>query len=179
MPGLLLLNQESVQKELKLSKDQIKDVKSAWGKQMEAFRGLQDVDEEERPKKIQEIAKEGDKAVAKILKKDQTKRLKQITLQVQGAQAFADPAVAKELKLSDEQKKKIKGIQDAAQKEMREAFQDAAGDQEELQKKMGEIRKSTNDKTMKLLTDDQKKTWKKMTGKKFEGKLNFFGRRGN
>jgi hypothetical protein len=177
MPGLLLLNQESVQKELKLTKDQIKEVKKGWEKQLQAFQGLQDVDEEERPKKMQEIAKDGDKAVAKILKKDQAKRLKEITLQIQGAGAFSDPEVVKALKITDDQKKKIKTIQDDAQKAGREAREDAAGDQEAFQKKLAEIRKDTNAKVMKVLTDDQKKEWKKMTGKKFEGKLDFFGRR--
>jgi hypothetical protein len=173
MPTLMLLNQESVQKELKLSKEQTKKVKAAAAKQMEAFQGLRDVDEEERPKKIQEIMKEGDKAVKDILKKDQAKRFKQITLQVQGPQAFADDAVAKELKLTADQKKKIKTLLSDAQEKRQEAFQDAAGDFQAAQKKVAEINKETTEKVMKELTDDQKTTWKKMIGKKFEGKLSF------
>jgi hypothetical protein len=174
--SLLLLGNESVQKDLKLSDDQIKDVKAAAKKAQEARQGLQDLDREERTKKIQEIAKESDKAVTKILKDDQKKRLKQISLQVQGARAFADAAVAKELKLTADQKKKIKAIQDDAQKEITEARQDAGDDRQALQKKIAEIRKSTNDKAMKELTDDQKTKWKEMTGKKFEGTINFGGR---
>jgi hypothetical protein len=175
MSSLVLLGNESVQKDLKLSDDQVKEVKDAVKKATEARQGLQDLDREERTKKIQEITKESDKAVAKILKKDQAKRLKQIALQVQGARAFADAAVAKELKLTDDQKKKLRAIQTEAQTALRDARQDAGGDREALQKKIREINKDTFDKAMKELTDDQKTTWKKMTGKKFEGTITFGG----
>jgi hypothetical protein len=174
----MLLTQESVQKDLKLSDDQVKQLKDVATKANEARQGLRDIeDRAERTKKAQEIAKESETAVAKILSKDQTKRLKEITLQVQGARAFANAAVAKELNFTDDQKKQLKAIQDDAQKAMQEARQDAAGDREAMAKKMAEINQSTNEKAAKVLTDEQKTKWKEMTGKKFEGKITLGGGR--
>src|SRR5215813_8969048 len=66
MSSLMLLGNESVQKDLKLSDDQVKEVKEAAKKAADARQGLQDLDRAERTKKIQEITKESDKAVAKI-----------------------------------------------------------------------------------------------------------------
>src|SRR5215468_7544344 len=63
MPGLMLLNQKSVQEDLKLTEDQAKKVEEAATKMMEAFQGLRDLDEAERPKKLEELNKEGNKTV--------------------------------------------------------------------------------------------------------------------
>ncbi len=175
MSGLMLLGQKSVQEELKLSTDQVKKIEELNTKNRENFGKLRDLDREERAKKMQEINKENQKAVAGILSKEQAKRLHQLTLQIGGSRSFANPEVAKELKLTDDQQKKIKDIQEAAQQEQRKLFQGGGGDREAARKKMQEIRKATNDKVMGVLTADQKAKWKEMTGEPFKGQLNPFG----
>src|SRR5439155_18323809 len=105
------------------------------------------------------VSEEQMKALSDILSADQIKRLKQISLQTRGAQAFADAEVQKELKLTDDQKDKIKTINDDARQEMQTLFQ-PGGDREEAQKKMTALRKETMEKVMGVLTDDQKKAWK-------------------
>ncbi|HMC90517.1 MAG TPA: hypothetical protein VKI17_13265, partial [Gemmataceae bacterium] len=56
------------------------------------------------------------------------------------------------------------------------------GDQAEARKKMAAVQKETMEKITAVLTDDQKKTWKEMTGEPFEYKPDpgegFGGRRG-
>src|SRR5262249_4030442 len=156
----------SVQENLKLSDDQVKQLKEFGEKMQKEFAGLRDLSEDERRAKFQELRKEGDKQVAKILDKKQAKRLKQISLQLQGTMAYSNPEVAKALDLSDDQKKQIADIQKETREEMGKIFQ-GEGTREEKGKKMNELRKSAREKTEKVLTDDQKKKWKEMVGEKF------------
>ena len=170
MSGMMLLGQKSVQEDLKLSDDQVKEWKEFGEKMRKEREGLRDLSREEAGKKMQELRKEGEEKLAKLLDKKQAKRLKQITLQVQGASAYSNPEVAKALAFTDEQKKDIKAIQEDAGKQIREIFQ-GEGTREEKFKKVGELQKTATAKALKLLTDDQRKTWKEMTGAEFKGKI--------
>jgi len=174
MSGAMLLGQKSVQEDLKLSDDQVKEWKEFGEKMQKEFAGLRDLSREERGKKMQELRKEGEEKLAKLLDKKQAKRLKQITLQLQGASAYSTPEVAKALALTDDQKKDIKAIQEDAGKQIREIFQ-GEGDFREKGEKMAKVRKEAKEKTEKLLTDDQKSKWKELVGPEFKGKLEFRG----
>jgi Spy/CpxP family protein refolding chaperone len=171
---MMLLGQESVQKELKLTQEQAEKVKAASEKQRKSFQGLRAIqDEQERAKKFEEMRKEADKFVAEILKPEQVKRLKQITLQQQGGRALEDPEVAKELNLTDDQKTKVKEIMEDTGNQIRELFQGGGGFSEETRKKMQEINKTATEKATGLLTADQKAKWKEMTGEPFKGEIRF------
>lgn len=181
--GMLLQN-EGVQKELKLTEDQIDKVKAVnrkvREKYAEDFQKLQDLDQQERFQKMGElgrkVAEETDKELAGVLKPEQDKRLKQILRQQQGVEAFQDAQVQKDLKLTDEQKESMKAIAEDARKDAREAFQNAAGDFQELGKKMQAMRKEAMDKALAVLKDDQKKEWKELTGEPFTVQFQGFGK---
>jgi hypothetical protein len=182
--GMLIQN-EGVQKELKLSSDQVEKATEAVTKirekHQDEFASLRDLSQEERGEKMRTLTKtineETVKALDGVLKPDQIKRLKQIELQQRGEQAFTDSEVQSHLKLTSEQKEKIKTIADDAAAERRELFQPGGGgDFQEAQKKMAALRKSTMDRIAALLTADQKQTWKEMTGQPFE--VQFQGGRG-
>jgi hypothetical protein len=115
-----------------------------------------------------EMQAEQMKQVNAILNTDQQKRFKEISLQQQGYSALAQPAVADELKLTDDQKSKLKDILQHQQESMREIFQSAGGDRAAAQEKMQTLRKETDDKIAALLTDDQKTQWKAMLGSPFK-----------
>lgn len=166
-----LLANKAVQEDLKLTDDQITKVKDAATKQRAAFQGLGDLSQEERVKKMQELNKENTKVLDEILKPEQKKRLRQLSLQQQGAMALATPQVAKALNVTDDQKDKLKSIQDDVRKQMGELRQGGGGNREEMAKKRAEITKATNEKVMGLLTADQKAKWKEMTGEPFKGTL--------
>jgi Spy/CpxP family protein refolding chaperone len=190
-PDALALN-PSVQKELNLSEDQIQKIKdvtqSIRDKHKDESDAVRNLQGDERREKNQELRKkisdETNQALAGILKPEQSKRLKEITLQQRSAQAFNDPEVQKGLNLTDDQKDKIKTINEDAAKDMRELFpqggrQGAGGGGggvvdpavfKERMTKMAAIRKETMDKVTSVLTEDQKKTWKEMTGQPFEVK---------
>jgi Spy/CpxP family protein refolding chaperone len=174
-----LLRNEGVQKELKLSDEQIKQLEEMKQAIHEKYKGefekINKLPEGERGAKFQEMRKkieaEHRKVLAGVLKPEQEKRLEQINLQNEGATVFLDPNVEKDLKLTDEQKESIKTIMVEAQKQMRQTIGAAGGvnpNREEMMKKMQSMRKETYQKAVEVLTESQKKTWKEMTGAPFE-----------
>jgi len=167
--NLGLLSQKSVQDELKLTEDQIKQVTAETEKQRESRGALADLSREERQKKFAEQSQAGDKAAAGILQPDQLKRLKQISLQQRGGRAFSDPDVAQSLALTDKQKELASTIQQGAQSDLRELFQ--AGADGEARAKIREIQKKTSEKVLEILTPEQQTKWKELTGEPFKGEI--------
>jgi hypothetical protein len=167
-----LLAQESVQKELKLSEEQVQKVQDLAAKMRESFKEAFALEGDERTKKLQELAKENEKSVADILNAEQAKRLKQIVYQQQGASAFSDAEVAKALALTDDQREEVKKINDDTAAQTRELFS-GGGLDEEGRKKLQELRTAASDKIMKLLTDEQRTKWKDLQGEPFKGEIRF------
>ncbi len=173
-----LINNEGVQKELKLDGDQLEKAKAAvqkiQEKHQDEFAKLQDLSREERGAKMgaiqQTISAETFKELDSILKPNQIKRLKQIQLQQSGVNAFTNPEVEKALKLDNAQKEKIKTIIGDAASQRRELFQGGGGggDFQEMAKKMAAVQKENMDKVTATLSDDQKQAWKELVGQPFE-----------
>jgi len=67
--------------------------------------------------------------------------------------------------LTDDQKAKIKDINDEYRKDVQDLTQ---GNSRPDQSKMAGLRKEAFEKTTKVLTDDQQKAWKDLTGEPFE-----------
>lgn len=183
LAGVQLLGNKSVQEELKITDEQKEKITPVLTKisekQRDAFGKLRDLSAEERREKMQELQKEmtamneqGLKDVMPILTTDQTKRFKQIQIQVRGLEAYSDPEVVSALKLTDEQKDDIKKVNEEMAKQMREMFQPGGGGNfQEAQRKMTALRKETNEKVQSMLTDAQKKTLKELRGEAFELKI--------
>lgn len=203
-----LLSNKGVQTELKLDEDQIKQVNEKFPgfggfggfgggkggndfmermtKMAEKAQALKDVPEDKLDDKIREVFKEEIeqpmKDAEKILKPEQLKRLKQISLQNAGIRGYLDEA--KGLKLSDEQVKKIKDIRTEMDKDVGEitraggkggkgGFGGGFGLSEEARAKITKLRNEAKDNAEKVLSDEQKKTWKELTGEPFEVKFEF------
>jgi Spy/CpxP family protein refolding chaperone len=174
--GMLLTN-KSVQEELKLDKAQEEKLTAAFEKFREDnkddFAKLRDrnTSREDREAVMKKVGEGSKKIAADVLKPEQMKRLKQIQVQQEGVRAFANPEVEKDLKLTDKQKDELKTIAEDLQKQQREIFQNAGGNREEARKKMTDLRKEKMDAALKVLTDEQKKTYKELTGAPFEVKF--------
>jgi len=166
----MLAAQKSVKEDLKLSDDQEKSIASLAEKLHEGFRGMRNASPEDR-QKFQEQVAANEKSLADTLKPEQLKRLKQIALQQQGSFAIGRGEVAEELKLTADQKEKLKALQDDAQGKMRQAM--SGGNREEARGKIADLRKATNEKMLELLTDEQKTKWKELTGEPFTGEIRF------
>jgi hypothetical protein len=174
-----LLDNESVQKEIKLDDKQVEKAKELAEKVNEKMRdareSLQSLEGEERATKQREINREitamATKEMSEFLKPAQVARFKQISYQQQGAQALMSPDVAEKLNLTEAQKNEIREIQTESQQEMRTVFQDFQNDREGAMKKMNELRAQTLAKVEAKFNDEQKKTWKELLGAPFEVKF--------
>jgi eukaryotic-like serine/threonine-protein kinase len=188
-----LLRQESVQKELKLTPEQMMKLQQISEKMRKKFRATVQASDGDL-KKVQALMAENEKACAAVLTPDQGERLKQIFYQRQGALALADPEVAKPVQLSDLQQKKIREINEETGRQVSDLWSAAAAtnpygaaypypqqpgypggyltDKETL-KKMTELRQVAVDKVLKVLTDAQKSKWKEMQGEPFKGEIRF------
>jgi Spy/CpxP family protein refolding chaperone len=177
--GVMLLGNQGVQKELGLSSEQTekvaKYVEETSAKRREQFQKLQDLPEAERREKGQEMmkaaAEETQKALKDLLKPAQLQRFNQISLQQRGVGAFADPEVRAKMSFTEDQGKEVQALATSLQTESREIMQNNPGNFEEARKQLEHLRKAKMDKVMALLTPDQKKTWKELTGEPFEVKF--------
>jgi Spy/CpxP family protein refolding chaperone len=177
--GPLLLGNKSVQDELKLTDDQKKDIKTVTDavreKMMKAFQDAGQ-DQEARTKAMKEINDDANKTLQKTLdglKEDQKKRFKQISVQVKGIDAFVAEDVSKALKLTDKQVEDFKTQATDFKKDAATLRMDAGRDADkraEATKKIAELQAKVTDKILGTLSDDQKKSWKEMTGDKFDFK---------
>jgi len=199
-PNLMdLANIPAVQKEIEALDDQLASIKKV-GEEMRAAREAQrgqgerpdyrNMSEQEREKLFTEMRQRREKEtaatnakLAEILLPHQMKRLQEISLQMRGMAALSDPKVAAELKITDEQKKKLEEANNANMEAMRSAFQGGNRDQdrEQMRAKFQEMRKQAEDKVLAVLTADQKAQFAKMKGEPFqmpEGAMGFGGRQG-
>jgi hypothetical protein len=180
-PGesMMLLRQESVRKELKLTPEQLIKVADLTEKMHDKFdRVIIEGSEEERDKQLKELKKEHEKAqaenqkaLAEILKPEQWKRLKQISYQRQGGKAFTDQDLAKAIQLTEDQQKKIRAINDETSKQVHELFESGAPRDEEIRQKMTELQKASTAKILKLLTEAQTAKWNQLQGEPFKGEI--------
>jgi Spy/CpxP family protein refolding chaperone len=104
------------------------------------------------------------KALAEVLDAKQLKRLKEMYLQTRGNPVYLEADVKKDLKITDEQAKKIKDAIDKQAKEQTEMFQSGDFDFEKMQ----ELQRTTTETVQSVLTAAQKSEWSKLIGEPFE-----------
>ena len=174
--GGVLLGNPDVHKELNLTEEQITKAREVSQSLREKTKGqfdkFKDLTPEQRKAKFQELNKTTEAEIQKVLKvfnADQQKRFKQLELQWRGASAFTDPEIEKTLKLTDEQKAKVKTINVDIGKEIQDAFKGA--NPKEGMTKIQTLRKEGLEKTTATLNADQKKIWKELAGEPFEFKF--------
>jgi hypothetical protein len=186
-PGSLLFHPD-VQQELKLSKEQTGKLEEVLGKVMTKY--TPDFEKFAKtpptPEEVQKIQialhEDSNKAIAGVLDDKQYRRFKQIGWQMLGIGSLLDPDMQKELKLSDEQKKKLEDIgKDAAKKglELNKKLQsdeqskkgedpaERAKRYRQAKEQYDAINKEAETKAHEVLTEDQKKGYKEAMGEKF------------
>lgn len=189
-----LLRIEEVQKELGVTDEQ----KAELTKIMESMRNaggpggfnreeFQKLSEEERAKKLEEVRKEGeersqkaDESVKALLKPEQWTRLSELRLQREGVRSWSREEVQTQLALTDEQKAKIKTLTEAQGQGFGAGgprnFQDMSDEERAKLREEMTARRDAFDKGMaEVLTPEQKETWAKLQGAKFEFPNRGFG----
>jgi hypothetical protein len=122
-------------------------------------------------------------AISKVLNEKQFKRFKQIDLQNHKNNAFKDPKVQKELKMTDEQKKNIAAILTDEAKEIADLAPKGGGGFGKGKggagggntEKIATIRNDSKEKIYTVLTKEQRKSWRDMIGEEFKFPTNPFG----
>jgi hypothetical protein len=128
----------------------------------------------EREKKLEEHRKNARVKLAKglkeVLEPGQQTRLRQVTLQQEGAFALGQDAVRNELKITQEQMRKFTAIMQELQKSIeREVKRAQAGENPEgLRPRIEQLRGDHAKKLEAVLTDAQKKQWKELLGPPFD-----------
>jgi hypothetical protein len=174
MVGLLI--NPSVQKELKLDPGQVEGAKALAARLRETMvarlKELQGVEIAERNRKLREINKaleaESKSGMAALLKDDQRKRLRQISLQDRGGIAFADPEVQDALGMSDAQRARVQSLANRTFEQVRAVAQAGGGNPKEALKKAQSLRKKLGEEIAAEFSDEQKRTWRAMLGAPFE-----------
>jgi hypothetical protein len=164
---LALVENKDVQKDIQLSEEQIKQIAELGRRHAERLRGLgfQEVD---KRKKVVEATQKG---LSDVLSAEQSKRIKQLEVQQRGAGIFLDPQLAKDLALSKEQQAAVaKALQGFGPKWIA-IIQAAKGNQQEIQKKLGEVNSGLVADILKDLSADQRAKWTEMNGPAFAGML--------
>lgn len=113
-----LLNDPNVQKDLALSDAQLRataQLRDQWHALADrSFRGFRQLSAEERHLRFLELARSMKQGLKDVLSASQLARLEQIDLQFQGLRAFHDPEIINALKLTTEQRAKIRDIEEGA-----------------------------------------------------------------
>lgn len=178
----MLLSREDVQKDLAITDDQKTKITDATEKAnqkrqeaMQAARDSAGGDFQAVMKAMQPINEkltaENWSNVGSVISADQTKRLKEISIQMQGnSVVMTNKDVQKDLSVTDEQKTKFTDLQAKQQTAMQELFQkmrDGEVDRSQMPEIMAKNRKVMEDEINKVLTETQKSKLKDMAGKPF------------
>jgi len=175
----------NVQQDLRLTDAQVKKIQETLREIRERHQGqysaLRDASADVRWEKMATLNETTNDEVKKALSfsADQSRRFDQICLQVHGIQSFANAAVDEKLRLTHDQKAKIREIGEAARSSFAGAINKDASEQErtDARNKRLATHKENMTKVLALLSDDQKKAWKELTGEPIE--VQYQARRSN
>jgi hypothetical protein len=173
--GPYIVFRDKVQDDLMLSTEQKGKLEAVLPERLQEtgtfLQRLEGVGPAEREKELAEYRPKAREKLAAVLKEtlkeDQLKRLRQLVLQQEGAFALGGE-VGKELKVTDDQRKQFAAVVREMQKRIEPLIKEAqsGGNPEEIRPRAIKIRKEHEGKIEAILTDDQRKRWKEMLGKR-------------
>jgi Spy/CpxP family protein refolding chaperone len=183
---------KALQDELKMDAAQVEKLKAALDEAREDTRELgpqllnRDATPSERDKVFKQMQEIHEKALTRALKPEQVKRLKQLDNQMAGLGMFAKPEVIAALKLTEDQRREMakftddvyKATRDLTGRRPRGAGGAAAPPDPEAAQKVEAVQKEALANAVKVLTDEQRATFKDLTGEPFNmpgalGRLGF------
>lgn len=149
---LALAVKKKVQDELKLTPEQAAAARRLYG---EAAKGERSAAE----------------SLRKELKPEQLARLQEIRVQILGGAALADPEIAKDLKLTAEQRKKITALWKNSEEDTRQILRVTRFKSDADRRKWVLVqRRDAGKELLKLLTDEQAAAFRRMRGAAIETK---------
>jgi Spy/CpxP family protein refolding chaperone len=192
--GVGLLQSERVQKELKLTDEQLRKLtemnerfrQQRQEQRQEQFAGVENLSREERRQRFEKIRTQLEanakkrledmrKEIAAILNPEQQKRWRQIELQMEGPSCMLRPEIAEALSLNDDQKKQIEQANRETFDKIRKLFQEIReGDpntrterMEQLREKSKKLQAEGDTKATAALKPEQKQKLGEIMGEPF------------
>jgi Spy/CpxP family protein refolding chaperone len=169
---IMLLRQKSVQEELKLTDVHGKKIHEFASEQWKKAREIHKLPQDQQDPKYDELTKENEKFLGTLLSADQRKRLDQIGMQVGGLLWAGRPDAAAALKLTSDQKNKLKELHKEAHKEAM-AILNETKDDSTKEMELKKLHETNHKRLFSLLTPDQQQTWKSLAGPEFKGEFHF------
>jgi hypothetical protein len=175
-----ILTNRGVQRELKLDEAQSEKVEKlvaeVAAKGRAAAKEFQALSKSERRLKLHtlmtEACEEAMTHLRGIFTAEQYKRFDQIVLQQRGIMAFAAPEIQGKLKLSDDQKERVHNLAGGVHGQLLDLSKNASpGKMEEVHEQGLALSRKASDQIVALLSADQKATWNKLTGDRFDVKF--------
>lgn len=108
------------------------------------------------------------KSVGTILDPQQRGRLRQVLLQQQGLNAFADPTIARQLNLTSQQSRQLRKLGADVQQQLNVLFGNAQSDPNGTAQKFQAINQETRNRIDSILNADQRKMWNDLVGSPFD-----------
>lgn len=169
-PYWILLHEPALIEELKLSPEQKASYRDRLDQLDLQFFTLRNKPQQEAQAGAAAIISEARTFMASHLSPAKNKRLSEILLQRLGTQSLLGDEVAKELRQTDQQRKRIAEIVEETRIAAAEVEKDlnAGKPREPLDKRFAELKKDEHKKVQDLLEPDQRTAWKKMLGAPFE-----------
>lgn len=169
---LYLLAQSAAHDDLGLDDEQRAKVKELSGRAgrrwVETMSDMGRLSPAERGRWFLDTARANEAQINAILTPAQQFRLRQIALQAEGSGAFREPEVTSALGLSPEQRAEIRAIQDEAFWRLRSTRQGSSRD--DASPKL----KPMMERILAVLTEEQVRRWREMTGEPLKGSLSPF-----
>jgi hypothetical protein len=169
-----LVFRDKIQEELKLTVEQKKNLddrlQATVQDAMQFFQNIQDAKPEKRQKEHDAFARKSQEKLTAFLERalneEQLKRLRQVMLQRDGVFALGNPAIVKELAITDAQRMRFVEVVQEMQKKIEPLIKEAqqGGNPEEIRPIVLKIREEHRSRIENLLSDAQKKQWKQMLG---------------
>lgn len=172
---LMLLTQDAVQKELRLTAGQaaaIRRMSDADREFYARFQGFPHMTCQESRAVFEKRAKDVGAVLVDLLSADQSLRLVQISLQFRGTRAFSEEIVAEALGLSPSQKERIHRIHEESWRAARNMFQRKAYPAG-APVNYWAVYRQRNSELLAVLTDEQQAKWKDLQGEPFAGQIHF------
>jgi hypothetical protein len=166
---MMLLGHKSVQDDLMVSEANRKKISDFANKQWKKAKEVAAMPKGKQNEEWQALEKENEKFLKDTLSEKQRKRLDQIGMQEVGLLWVTRKDIAKELKITKEQRKELHEARHKAHQE----FSAIVNSEETtgVDAKLKKLREKNQKRLMDLLTAEQKTKWKDLAGEKFKGDL--------
>jgi serine/threonine protein kinase len=139
----------------------------------ESFRDFRQLTQQQLNQRLLDLARANESDVSQILTAEQNRRLNQIALQLQGPSVFRDTDVVAALKLTADQKERIRAIEADTFFGAMESPHGGRGWRDPGKMHREKLNKAS-ERILALLTPAQLGRWKELTGEPFKGPARFF-----